>query len=130
MGCTESKSKLRKAKKSPRVPPVDVLASQSSAKVNARSTTPTRSSKNYLKNSNRSTEGRVKVALENPTNGSNKLLWLVNLKAKEGLKKRKTDDGKYCAFQYQTSVQMCFTVANYSRALSAFCCNCLRTPNK
>jgi hypothetical protein len=101
MGCTESKSKLRKAKKSPRVPPVEILASQSSTKVNVRSLTPTRSSKNYLKNSNRSTYGRAKDIVENPSNGSSKLLWLVNLKAKEGLKKRKADDGKNCAFQCQ-----------------------------
>ena len=101
MGCTESKSKLKKAKKSPRVPTVEILVSQSSAL----SITPTRSSKkqsiNSLKNSNRSTEGRGKVTVENPTNGSNKLLWLVNLKAKEVLKKRKTDEGKNCAFQCQ-----------------------------
>ena len=94
MGCTESKSKSRKSRKLTKGSPVEIVVSITSQNASVKSTrSQTRLSNTKAKslhNTNIS-DGIVPVnqrpKFENPTYGSDKLLWLVDLKSTS--KKRK-----------------------------------------
>ena len=91
MGCTESKSKLRKSRKLTKGSPVEIVVSINASVKSTRSQTRLSNTKaKPLLNANIS-DGIVGVkqrpTLENPTYGSDKLLWLVDLKSTS--KKRK-----------------------------------------
>lgn len=91
MGCTESKSKLRKSRKLTKGSPVEIVVSINASVKSTRSQTRLSNTKaKSLLNANIS-DGIVGVkqrpTLENPTYGSDKLLWLVDLKSTS--KKRK-----------------------------------------
>ena len=91
MGCTESLSKNKKYKKSLSIPPAEIRSSEPNAVIAAnsiRSLYPARVRSNTSFHQPSAVERTERPMIENPTNGSDKLLWLVNLKAnisKKGL---------------------------------------------
>ena len=85
MGCTESLSKNKKSKKLYTVPPIEISVLKPNANVAAtsiRSFYPARKRCNISFKQPSSAERIERQMIENPTNGTDKLLWLVNLKAK------------------------------------------------
>ena len=104
MGCTESKSKPKKSRKLTKGSPVEIVVSISDLNASVksiRSQTRRCSTKvNSLHNA-KALDGVVEVrerpTLENPIFGSDKLLWLVDLKStckkREGLRDKMLKDG-------------------------------------
>ena len=84
MGCTESLSKNKKSTKLVKVPPIEICILQPNANVAAtsiRSFYPARKRCNIPIHQSSAADRTERPMIENPTNGSDKLLWLVNLKA-------------------------------------------------
>jgi hypothetical protein len=112
MGCTESKSKSRKSRKLTEGSPIEIVVSVSNPNPSVksiRSLTRLSSTKvNSLRNATASDKiinVRGRPTPQNPTFGSEKLLWLVDLKSsskkRKGLKYKDKDNmledgGEYC----------------------------------